>query len=268
MRRTFRTISAGKQISSRLLLEQFGSRDGLIIIDEYDRVEDAATYSRMAELIKHFSDAESRSKIILVGVADTLSQLTGQHESIARSLAEIKLDRMSDEELAEIITKGEEHLRTTFRESIKRRIIGLADGFPYFVHLISRHAARRAGDALLEKAQTPLVVADREYTDGLQDALDNAEHSLAEQYQNATVTTRRPSEKFVLVLWGMALADVREVQVQDIAKNVAYLTGTEAKAAGFSWTLGELASDRRTNILTQSASRSYKRRKSRNSSLK
>lgn len=258
IRRTFRRISAGRQITPRLLLDEFSDREGLIIIDEYDRICDPPTHTRMAELLKQFSDTRSRSKIMLVGVAETLTQLIGEHESLSRSLAQIKLDRMSDDELKDIVEKGETHAHCSFKSSIKRRIIRLADGFPYFVHLIGRHAARVAGRQLLRDEHSRVVVADEEYAEGLTEAIENMEHSLEEQYQQAVVTTRRPSERFTLVLWGMALAEARHVQVQDIARNAGFFSGVEFKASSFSRTLGELSSLKREKVLTRIREGYYK----------
>ncbi len=258
IRRTFKKIAAGRQISPRLLLDQFAQREGLIIIDEYDRVRDSPTHTRMAELLKQFSDAASRTRIILVGVAESVSQLVGEHESLGRSLAQIKLERMSDEELSQIISKAEEHLRLSFRSEIKRRIVRLADGFPYFVHLIGRHAAQAAGAELLRNPGARLVVAEDEYIKGLSEALANAEHSLSEQYSAATVTTRRPSQKFTLILWAMALSDEREVQVKDLAKNMSFFIGQEVKPGSFNWNLGQLASPARGSVLTKVREGCYK----------
>lgn len=251
VRRAYRKVNAGREIQPRLLLEHLATRDDLIILDEYDRVKDAATHTRMAELIKQFSDAQSKSKIILVGVAETLSELIGEHESLSRSLAQIKLDRMSDDELCQIITNAEAPLQLSFRTGIRNRIVRLADGFPYFVHLIGRHAARAAGDELLENPAANRVVADDEYALGLDQALENAEHSLAEQYDSAVITTRRPSEKFVLILWAMAIAEKRDVQVKDIARNMEFFTAGERKPGNFNWNLGKLSSDERGNVLTK-----------------
>ncbi|MCG3126591.1 MAG: hypothetical protein CHACPFDD_01442 [Phycisphaerae bacterium] len=249
--RTYRRIDAGPEITPKLLIDQMGNRNDLIIIDEYDRVEDTATHTRLAELIKHFSDAGATCKFLLVGVAETLTELIGKHESLSRSLAQIKLDRMSDEELLQIIEKAEAHLRVSFKGEIARRLIRLADGFPYFVHLIGRHAARTAGEELLKNPKANLVVAEQEYAAGLHLAIENAEHSLPDQYQRAIITTRRPSEKFTLILWAMALSDEREVQVKDVAQSIGFFTGEAPKPGGFNWNLGELVSEKRGNVLTK-----------------
>jgi len=257
VRQHYRDLSAGRQITSRLLLDTFADIEGLIIIDEYDRVSDPSTHTRLAELLKHFSDARSRSKIMVVGVGDTVSQLVGEHESLGRSLAQIKLDRMSEQELLGILERGEAHLGVNFKSSIKQRIVRLADGFPYFVHLIARHASR-AGARQVEGEHTSVVIADVEYAHGLGEALVNAAHSLAEHYASAVITTRRPSEKFTFVLWAMALAESREVQVKDIAKNMAFFGGEEPKPGSFNWNLGELASDKRKNVLVKVREGYYK----------
>ena len=251
-RKMFRTLTAGRRIESHQLLRQFGEQEGLIVIDEYDRVEDLDTHTRVAELIKHFSDAHSKTKLILVGVAETVSQLIGEHESLSRALAQIKLDRMSNEELRDIIKKGEDHLETAFKEAMKHKIVRLADGFPYFVHLLCRHASRAAGRVLLKNPEAKPVVAEEEYREGLREALENAEHSLTDQYQHAVITTRRKSERYELILWAMALSSEREVQVQDIAMNVAFLAGGDPESTStFSWNLGELSKATRGNILTK-----------------
>ena len=240
LRRSYKRIAVGPQISTRLLVEQLAERDGLVIIDEYDRVKDEATHTRMAELVKHFSDVAAKTKIIIVGVAETVSQLLGKHESLGRALAQISLERMTDVELGDIIERGANYVGVTFKADVRRKIVRLADGFPYFVHLIGHHAARVAAQQV-ERDQVAPVVAEEEYALGLQEALANMEPALSEQYEQATVTTRRPSEKFTLLLWALALTDERVVQVQDIARQIAFFGGGEAKPASFSWNLGELA---------------------------
>ena len=257
-KRTFRRLAPTRGISSRLLLEHFASRRGLIIIDEFDRVQDPQTHTKMAELIKHFSDARSETKIIVVGVAETVSELIGEHESLGRSLAQIKLDRMSDEELLDIIQCGEDHLKAAFKEPVKHRIIRLADGFPYFVHLLSRHACLIAGRQLLKNPNAKAIIAEEEYRIGLSEALENAEHSLADQYQQAIVTTRRQSEMLELILWAMALSSEREVQVRCLAENVSFFTRKEYSSSAFSYHLGKLVKPERARVLTKIRDGYYK----------
>ncbi|MFP3941741.1 MAG: AAA family ATPase, partial [Thermoanaerobaculia bacterium] len=140
-RRTYRNLPQAHSVSRSRLLRGLAREGRLLIIDEYDRVQDSQTHTRMAELIKAFSDAASSSKLVIVGVADSIRGLIGEHTSLSRSLAQIKLDRMSREELADIITRGEERTAVRFRPQITERIVALADGFPHYVHLVALYSA-------------------------------------------------------------------------------------------------------------------------------
>ena len=126
---TERALSSGGLIRPALLLDRFAGQEGLLIIDEYDRVHDKSTHTRLAETLKHFSDASSKTKIIVVGVAETLSDLIGEHESLTRCLAQIKLERMRNDELGRI--EEEESDFVTFLDSK----VSQSRGEP--VHLVS-----------------------------------------------------------------------------------------------------------------------------------
>ncbi|MBI5864397.1 MAG: ATP-binding protein [Planctomycetes bacterium] len=259
IKKTYRRLSAGPQITPRLLLQQFGGKDGLIVIDEYDRVEDEETHTRIAELIKAFSDAAAKTKIIVVGVADTLAQLIGEHASLSRSLAQIKLDRMSDDELRDIIKRGCAHLDVDFPDAIATRITRLADGFPYFVHLLCRHACHRAPITWFRSPTKRRLITEFEYQSGLRDAIDNVEHSLEEHYENSVITTRRRSDVFSLLLGALALSNERDVQVQDLVANMSWLGGTPLKKpSAYSFHLGQLIGERRGKVFTKVRDGYYK----------
>jgi len=250
-RATYRALAPLQKITPRLLLQQFADRDGLIVVDEYDRVQDPATHTQLAELLKHFSDARSRTKLVVVGVAETLSQLVGEHESLTRCLGPIRLDPMDEDELREILRRGEERLGVVFTDTVKCRIVRLADGFPHFVHLLARSCAQAAGKVLIANRDARPVVADEGYHYGLRSAVEDAQPQLVEDYERAIVTVKRKSEKFELVLWAMALSSDRRVQVGDVAANAGFFTGDRYANSAFSYHLGELVKKERSCILTR-----------------
>ncbi len=257
-KRIYRRIKTESRIDSSLLLDQFTNQDGLIIIDEFDRVRDSDTFTRLSELIKHFSDAKSKTKIILVGVANTLAQLLGEHASLTRALAQIKLERMPHDELRDILMRGEERLAAKFSESVKRRIVCLSDGFPYFVHLVAQQAALEASKAITRKDYEPLAITERHYRLGLDEAFANCEQELAEQFEEAIVTTRKATEKYELVLRAMAVAVESEVQVRDLVTYASYFTGRDHQPSEFSHHLGKLTKTERKCILTKIREGFYK----------
>lgn len=246
-----RAVPSAQRISPGLLLKHFGQRDGLLIIDEYDRVSDPQTHSRLAETLKHFSDAASKTKIIVVGVAETLAGLVGEHQSLTRCLAQLKLERMRGEELSEIIGAGEQRVGVAFHEVIRKKIIALSDGFPFYTHLLCKYAAEEAGRVLEGNPDAKVVAAEPEYRSALRRSLKTGEGTLHDDYLAAVITTKRKTEMFKFVLWGIAYSQDREVQVQQIAENIALLTGEKPKIESLSSYLGPLTKDDKRNVLVR-----------------
>ena len=255
---TYRAVRASQTITPNKMLDAFCKRRRLLIIDEFDRVKDAQTKTRIAEMIKHFSDARSETKIVIVGVAETLNDLIGRHESLSRSLAQMGLPRMDEPELADIIARGSQHTGATFNESVARKIVLLADGFPHFVHLLCLYASLYAGESLRSDDQCMTRVRNREYHLGLQSAIAKSEHSLQETYELAVVTTRRKSDIYELTLSATALSEERDVQVRELARHASYLTSTQLRPEKFYNALGGLIKAERGGVLTKVRDGYYK----------
>lgn len=244
-RQVFRRVAEARSLSPARLLEAFSPTEALLIVDEYDRIQEEATHRRFAELIKAFSDARSKSKIVIVGVAGTLAQLIGKHESLSRSLAQIRLDRMGFAELAEIVRRGAQRTEIRFSDWVTERIARLADGFPQYVHLIALYSSLEAIRVLLERPEERrIAVGEAEYQRGLERAIAATEHSLADAYETATVTTRKKSEIYEVILKAMALSAEPVVQVRELATKASELAGEEVKPSRLSTPLSNLTKDR------------------------
>jgi Cdc6-like AAA superfamily ATPase len=89
----------------RYALQQF-PKPALIIIDEIDTIPDKNATAMLAHTIKSLSDHAITSKIILVGVADSVEELISEHRSVERSLVQVRMPRMSREELFELLDKA------------------------------------------------------------------------------------------------------------------------------------------------------------------
>lgn len=258
-RRTYRALSQSQSVTKARLLRIFQETHKLLVIDEYDRVEDRATHTRLAELIKAFSDSRSSTKIVLVGVAASLRDLIGEHESLSRSLAQIKLERMSTEELGEILRRGEERIGLSFRRGVADRIVRLADGFPHFVHLIALYASLAAIEQVVERPELrEIEIGDAEYEQGVDEAIRNSEYTLIESYENAVISTRRKTDVYELILQAIAMGSEPVAQVQDIARYASILAGQQRRAAQLSTALGTLTSEAKGGILTKVRDGYYK----------
>ncbi len=115
----------------------------LLVIDELDRLEDDAALTGLADTVKTLSDHAVESTLVLVGVARSIGDLIGEHQSIVRALAQIEMPRMTPVELAEIVKGGCSTLGLIVREEVLRKVTMLSQGLPHYTHLLALHSVRR-----------------------------------------------------------------------------------------------------------------------------
>lgn len=128
------------------IVESKISRDGLlIIIDEFDQIKDPSGF---APFLKALATNVPGVKFCLVGVAKDIQGLMKEHESADRLFAGsvIGLKPMEEAELLEIIKTAESQVDglITFKEEAKYRLVQLAAGHPYLIHLVGKFAFRDA----------------------------------------------------------------------------------------------------------------------------
>ncbi len=175
----------------------------VLVIDEFDRLPRPAA-AVFADLIKAVSDRGAETTIVLVGVAEDVNHLISNHASVERCLRQIRLSRMSEEELSDIIDKG--LAATGFkvaRPMVKRRIVTVSQGFPHYTHALGQNSARKAFDA------GRMTINDGDVTEGMRELVEFGDQSHRELYHLA-VTGTKPGNKWKQVVAACALAETDE----------------------------------------------------------
>lgn len=130
----------GARETSDLLTGVTGTRL-LVILDEYDRVEDSNLRRQTAELIKNLSDRMASVHILIAGVAEDLDGLIDYIPSIRRNIAAIPVPAMSTGEIEQILRIGSETSGLIFEDGLAERIANFAGGSPYVARLICLYSA-------------------------------------------------------------------------------------------------------------------------------
>ncbi len=169
----------------------------VIVIDEFDRVMDHETKILMADTIKLFADTDLDATLILVGVAESIGELIAEHESIGRNLAQIPVELMTAEELAEIVQKGFAGAELNFEPGIDLRIAELSQGYPHYTHLLGLWSGRVA----VTNGRCKVIASDLETA--ILRALENSASSIREEYDKA-VDSSHPDNLFRQVLLACA----------------------------------------------------------------
>jgi hypothetical protein len=116
----------------------------VLIVDEFDRVEDADTRTRFADTIKQVSDRGVALSFVIVGVSDSMEELLGRHPSIQRNVLGLPLPLLTDDQVEEILTRGGREAGINYPPEIKQSIVNTSRGVPYIAQLLGLHAGIEA----------------------------------------------------------------------------------------------------------------------------
>jgi Cdc6-like AAA superfamily ATPase len=226
-------------------LNSINSVKFLFVFDEFDNIIDKETRESFADLIKSFSDNNTNTTIVLVGIADDIESLIGEHQSLERCLKQIKMPRMTDTESLEIMEKGMPRLEIVISEKIKKEIVEFASGFPHYVHLLCKYGAKE----IIENNKTEFSKA---YLDiAIKKGIENTNEQLKSSYRKAAITSST-SYKWINVLYACASSQLDNYncfEKADILKNYNRITGKSVKGDSISYNLKQLCALERGNVI-------------------
>lgn len=176
----------------------------IIVIDELDRVRSQSTTRRLADTIKTLSDNSINATLVLVGVADSVTDLIAEHQSIERALVQVQMPRMSTPELSEIVDKGLQQSRMSIEPASRDRIVALSQGLPHYTHSLALYAGLSAID------DGRSAIAERDVDTAVRQAVKNAQQSVLQLYHRATSSPRREN-LYGKVLLAAAMAAVDQL---------------------------------------------------------
>lgn len=172
----------------------------ILIFDEFDRITDADTRRAMADTIKALSDHDVSATIVVVGVGDNVGELIAEHRSIERAIEQVLMPRMRKDEIFELLSAGAERLGMTITKQAQLRIALLAQGLPYYAHLLALHAVRFALDS------ESLNVNEEHVSAAISRAVGGSQQSLLSDVQLATTSPQKGKHLYREVLLSCAMA--------------------------------------------------------------
>lgn len=215
-----------------------------VILDEFDKLTDPRIKSQFADLIKIVSDTAPLITIVLVGVAENIHELVGEHESIQRNLVHVELPLMSDTEIQTIFTKGLDRLGIGYAETVVAQIPTLTGGFPHYAHLLGLACAKAVihGEAA--------TVTHAHFDQACAYALADAVEKYRDAFARATATTQASRYPKILAACGHASSDGRGVfRATDVVDAFRAMFGEQVSVQAVVPALGEFLSTERAEVL-------------------
>jgi Cdc6-like AAA superfamily ATPase len=231
----------------RKVLTKIATSKPLIILDEFDRISQSETRAAVADTIKTLSDHATPATIILVGVADSVNDLIKEHLSIERALVQIKMPRMSNSELEDLLERGLKILKLTIEPDARHHITLLCQGLPHYAHLLALHSVRQAVQSHSKKIALQHVEA------AISKALEQAQRTIQSAYHEA-ITSPRKDTIFAQVLLACALTQTDELGyffAADVSLPLSAIMGKNYEVPGFSRHLNDFCDPDRGPILTK-----------------
>jgi Cdc6-like AAA superfamily ATPase len=219
----------------------------VIILDEFDRLPDNGVRAVIADTIKALSDRGDPATLVLVGVADTVDRLIRDHASIERSLVQVHMPRMTEEELADVVERGLSAVGMRAESGVPGRIAELSRGLPHYTHLLALNAARRA----VEMGRKTVGARDAE--GAIERAIQGTQQSILSAYLRAVSSPRR--NIFPQVLLASALAKTDELgrfSAVDVRDPLSAIMGSRYEIPAFARHLNEFCGEPRGRVLEQS----------------
>jgi Holliday junction resolvasome RuvABC ATP-dependent DNA helicase subunit len=219
-----------------------------IVLDELDRIKDAAVIADLGEFAKNLSTYQNNLTLIFVGVANDAKSLLKGHASVFRNLKDVPLGRMEIAELKDIIKNGESILKIQFLSEIIEEIIAISDRMPYYLHLLATNAAEACLEAGAKK------VDDTHLNLAIQAAAQDADQTLSEAY-NLAILSVKGSPIYRYSLWALAERAGVSHKVSEIEKLVNEYAIAEGKDRVSVQAIGQalkaLGTENKGSIVTQ-----------------
>jgi len=221
----------------------------IIIIDEYNKVTDSECHMLMANTIKALSDYAVNVTVIVVGVADNVNELIGEHPSITRCVEQVPMPRMRPAERREILDKIIPRLGMKLHGDALWKIVNLSRGLPAYVHALGLYSTQAAIN------RRSLEVFETDVDKAITRLLEKSDESIKEDYAKAT-HSNRSDNLYRQVLLACALAETDDrgnFTPLAVCKPLAKILNREhdIEIAAFQQHLKNFISDDRGNILVR-----------------
>lgn len=220
----------------------------LFVFDEFDRIKSDQAKTLMSDAVKHFSNNPANVTVILVGVANTITDIFSEHESISRCTTQIKMPRMSVDELRDVVSSRFPKLCMSAEKGVVDKMIRYSQGLPGYMHLLGQLSARTA------IGNRRMKISDSDLKSAVNNALEKSDQSIKQDYYKA-IESSDPRATYKEVLLACALAKTNELgkfYAKSVMEPLSKIRKKDIDIAHYSTPLGNLCLPERGPALIRS----------------
>ena len=204
-------------LTSQEICTRLPQKEGLVIIDDFERISARSSRIKFADLVKKVSDNEIPITFMFVGIARNIDELLLFHESAARSITEIKISRLRDEDIQKIVNDGMDSLGIQINPEHVDHIVSYSARFPYYTHLLCEGAVTHMIAKLRDGTRNSYAINHDDLNASVNYAIRNAEHSISTAYE-AAVRNIKDSQRFKYTLYALASSPHEPLPYREISE--------------------------------------------------
>ncbi len=176
----------------------------LILIDEFDIIKDKNGFSSLVK-----SCSSQYIKFGVIGIGEGIEDLVEDHASVGRQINIVQVLPMGERELKQIIITALESINNQihFDEDVIKEIINIAEGFPYFVHLLGK-------ECLLISFKRKLNIVDLNIFNEVKTSLMKGNIKLTQEFRYTEACRVSPERELLLRLF--ALSDENNILIEEV----------------------------------------------------
>jgi Cdc6-like AAA superfamily ATPase len=217
----------------------------IVVVDEFNLVQDGNASRLMAETIKALSDAGVKATIFVVGISDSVGELIEGHQSITRCTEEILMPRMHPDEMRDVLEGRLRSIGMSIEGDAKWKIINLTKGLPAFAHGMGKESAL---SAIRRKS---LKVSEADVDMSIDAIVNSNQNSLKTDYQRATHSNQAKA-KYREILTACAQAQSNEIGYftpKQVEEPLSAILERKVTVEFFNRNLKEFTEERRGKVL-------------------
>jgi Cdc6-like AAA superfamily ATPase len=223
----------------------------VIIIDEFDKLKNSRARQLISHTIKSLSDAGINATIVIVGVADDIDFLISEHSSVERNLTEIKMPRMSNDEMNQILDTRIPKVGMKLHSDARWKIVTLSRGLPTYVHQLGRDAARRAVE------RKKLTILEEDVDEAIKILVQQSDQTTNKAYNHA-IHSNKKNNLYKQVLLASAICntdDDGKFTPSNVVEPLSNILGRSVRIANFLGHLNAFCETDRGPILEKRGAR-------------
>jgi hypothetical protein len=138
----------------------------VLVVDEFERVENTEFYWKVASLLKLISDSRVPVRLVAVGGTSIFDQVISEHPSLMRNLTRLTTEPLSPAAVDEVLDACADRCEMRFTAEAKKLLCEVICGSPYHARLFGMHSALAAA------ANRESAIARSDVLEGLSRAFD------------------------------------------------------------------------------------------------